>query len=389
MQLRKIVMGSVAAAAALVAQAPAHAWTQNAHYWMSVGVFSRFNVVTRDDFKAKNSDMQCGFAAGGNAYLKGGYSIGKADIVHSNAQGRPQLGMLVSGKLDWSDSPSGSIDGAVILGQGSNVTLAPDARVTLKPGSAVFPATGNDLFQAIAPELWAGWGDDTVSWGHNSVEPLNKTPGAVGWTGHREVPLGSAVGLFFDSYLGNMHGGIWVTPANGQTTVRSDTPGRTNIALDGKNFGRCDMPGNNAGNCSATGGANGQPGGRRAVYLFDVNADDLSKADVVNLSNTRWTDEFGSRTWNVIKVKANGQTSVKLQNMGLQDFAANNDHTIWVFDNAITKIELGGVAIEGTILAPKAAVVADNGHINGTIIAKSFEGTMEGHCKPFVNYIDP
>lgn len=53
MQLRKIVMGSVAAAAALVAQAPAHAWTQNAHYWMSVGVFSRFNVVTRDDFKAK------------------------------------------------------------------------------------------------------------------------------------------------------------------------------------------------------------------------------------------------------------------------------------------------------------------------------------------------
>ena len=352
-------------------------------------------MVTRDDFKAKNSDMQCGFAAGGDAYLRGGYTIGKADIVHENAPGKPQLGMLVSGKLDWRDHPSGTIDGAVILGNGSNVTIASDASVTLKPGNAVFMATGGDLFTAIAPEMWAGWGDDTANWGYNSIDPLNHTPGATGWTGYTQIPLGSAVRTVFDSYLGNMHGGLMITAANGETKATT-YPGnpRANIMLDGKNFGRCDMPGNNASNCNASYGtanppANSQPGGRRAVYVFDVNADDLSKAAEVRVKNTRWTDEFGSRTWNVIKVNANGKTSVKMQNMGLQDFAANNDHTIWVFDNAITKIELSGVAIEGTIFAPKAAVFANNGHINGSIIAKSFDGTMEGHCKPFVNYIDP
>lgn|GEM_PF-6150085 len=389
MKLRRVLMGTVAAAAAMAAQVPAHAWTQNAHFWMSVGVFSRFNVVTRNDFTAKQSDMQCGFAAGGNAYLSSGYTVGKADIVHQNAPDKPQIGMLVSGKLDWQDHPSGTIDGAVILGQGSNVTLAPDSSVTLLPGSSVFAATGNDLFTAIAPELWVGWGNDTDNWGYNSLQPNNKTPGAHGWTGYSQIPLGSAVQTFFDSYLGNMYGGIWMTPANGTTTVRSYNAPRTNITLDGKNLGRCEMPGNDASNCSSTGGTNTQPGGRRAVYLFDVNAKDLSNADVVTLTNTRWTDEFGSRTWTVVKVKADGQTSVKMENLGLQSFAPNNDHTIWVFDDAISKIELGGVAIEGTIFAPQADVVANNGHINGTIIAKSFNGTMEGHCKPFVNYIDP
>jgi choice-of-anchor A domain-containing protein len=381
-------MGAVAAAAvsALVAQAPAHAWVQNAHFWVSVGVFSRFNVVTRDDFSANHSDMECGFAAGRDAHLNGGYTIGRSGVVAVGDTTRKQIGALISRDLYWSN-PSGSVDGDVYIGEDTNVTIAAESTVTLRPGNTVRPITGSTLFNAITAELWVGWGADTVNWGYGSLTPNNSAPGATGWTGHTNTPLNGVFQAFFDQYLANMTGGILMTAANGLTQVDYFGTPRNNITLDGRNLGRYDMPGNRLSNGQPN---TNQPGGRRAVYIFDINATDLSRADQVQIRNVRNTDEFGSPTWTVIKVKANnGATSATMAEMGLGDFAPRNNRTIWVFEPAITTININAVGIEGTILAPRAHVNANNANFNGSIIAKSFSGSAEGHCVPFQNYIDP
>lgn len=380
-------MGAAAAAAvsALVAQAPAHAWVQNAHYWVSVGVFSRFNVVTRDDFSARESDMQCGFAAGRDAFLHGGYTLGRSGVVAVGDAARQQIGALISRDLSWTQ-PSGSVDGDVYLGHSANVTIAAESTVTLLPGSTVRPITGSTLFNAITPELWVGWGADTANWGYGSLTPINSAPGATGWVGYTNTPLSGVFAAFFDQYLANMTGGMLITAANGLTQVDYFGGPRNNIMLDGRNLGRYDMPGNRLPNGQPN---PNQPGGRRAVYIFDVNAADLSRSDQVQIRNVRDTDEFGSPTWTVIKVKANGATTATLAEMGLGDFARRNTRTVWVFDPAITTIHINAVGIEGTILAPRAHVAASNASFNGSIIARSFSGSAEGHCAPFQNYIDP
>lgn len=394
---RWTALAAVAASSVLM-HAPAHAWTQNAHYWASVGVFGRFNVVTRDDFTAKHSDMQCGFAAGGNANLTDGYTVGRSN-VNSTVSGRPQVGVLIGGNLNWTNA-SGTIDGDVYLGQTTSVNITNgQSPVNLAAGSSVRILTAADAFTAINQDLWVGWGNDTAAWGTGSLLPNNYTPGATGWTGYTSVNLNglqSAFKGFFDDYLDKMAGGLLHSsaPANGTTTVNSyysDSNGpRYNIMLDGRNLGRCDMNTNNASNCGpGLGAANTQPGGRRAVYIFEVDNAKLSSADEVRLQNTRVTDEFGSPTWTVVRVKDSGSHTATLARMGLQDFAPNNTRTLWVFDPTITTITINGVGVEGTILAPKANVIANNGNINGSIIAKSFDGTLEGHCAPFINYIDP
>ncbi len=381
-KFRRAVLPVAAFAVSAGAFTPVHAWQQNAHWWVSVGIFGRFNVVTRDDFSAQNSDMQCGFAAGKNANLTGGYTVGKSGVHGVGDSTRHQIGMLVGNSLNWTNA-SGTIDGHVFLGNPSAVTISAESPVTLLPGNQVLPVTTGTVFQAVTPELWVGWGADTVNWGYGSLTPNNSAPNATGWTGYTNTPLPGFFQAFYDQYLANMSGGMLVTTANGTTTVEAHAGGK-NITLDGGNKARYDMPGNRLANGAPN---TAQPGGRRAVYIFDVNAADLSDARVVNPINRLDKDEFGAPTWTVVKVLGAGE--VTIANIGLQGFAAHNRRTVWVFDDRITKINLNAVAIEGTILARKAHVEANNGHINGSIIAKSFNGTLEGHCAPFESYIDP
>jgi choice-of-anchor A domain-containing protein len=74
--------------------------------------------------------------------------------------------------------------------------------------------------------------------------------------------------------------------------------------------------------------------------------------------------------------------------MGMQDFAPRNTRTMWLFDDAITGINITGVGFEGTIVAKNAAVTGGAGQFNGTILAKSFNAQLEGHCAPFESYLD-
>jgi choice-of-anchor A domain-containing protein len=334
----------------------------------------------------------CGFAAGGNVNLTGGYSIGSSGMQSIGDPAKKPIGLIVGQSLTWNGA-SGTINGDVFLGAGANVTLSANAPVTVPAPYGVYTITPGLAMQALDPEMWIGYAGNTV----NKV--LGSTFNSVTITpaGQAQIqnPLPLVFSTAFDAYLGNMANLARVQAANGTTTFEYGS----NLILDGKNLTLKDMP----GNMLANGTLNpNKPGAMRTVYIFDVNAADLSQARYIGLRNAPATDDsllkigqsFNNSgqpdpTWTLIRVKANGQNTVTLSNMGMADFSGRSRYTMWLFDDAITTINISGVAIEGTILATKAKVIANNGHINGTILAKSFEGTLDGHCSPFANYLDP
>jgi choice-of-anchor A domain-containing protein len=337
----------------------------------------------------------CGFAAGGNVKLTGGYSIGASGMQSIGDPAKKPIGLIVGNSLTWSNA-SGTINGDVFLGAGANVTLAADAPVTVPEPYGVRVITPGLAMQALDPEMWIGYAGNTV----NKV--LGSTFNSVTITpsGQAQVqnPLPLVFTAGFNSYLGNMANLARVQVANGLTQVETHGGGK-NIILDGRNLTLKDMPGNMLPNGTLN---PNKPGAMRTVYIFDVNADDLSQARYVGLRNAPATDDsllkigqsFNNSgkpdpTWTLIRVKANGQNTVTISNMGMSEFSGRTGYTMWLFDDAITTINISAVAIEGTLLATKAKVIAHNGNINGTILAKSFEGTLEGHCSPFQNYLDP
>lgn len=384
----------LAAAVGVAASVSSHAFTVGAHTFLSVGIFGRFNIVTAGDFTAKHSDQVCGFAAGGNVNLTGGYSIGSARLQADNDPSKQPIGLIVGQGLNWTNA-SGTINGEVFIGQGANVTIAADAPVTIPAPYKVHVITPGVAVQALDPEMWIGYAGNTVNQtlGADNFKNVTITSSGVKID---TVPL--VFKTAFDTYFGYMASKARVQAANGLTQVETHGGGK-NIVLDGRNLTLKDMP----GNAKADGTLNpNKPGAMRTVYIFDVNAADLSEARYVGLRNAPTTDDSllkigqslnGSgkpdSTWTLIRVKANGQNSVTLANMGMQDFASRTANTMWLFDDELKTINIAGVAIEGTIVAPKAKVIANNGHINGTIIADSFDGSLEGHCAPFANYLDP
>lgn len=371
-----------------------HAFTVGAHTFLSVGIFGRFNVVTAGDFTAQYSDQACGFAAGGNVNLTGGYSIGSARLQADNDPTKRPLGLIVGKSLTWNNA-SGTINGDVFLGQGANVSIAADAPVTIPAPYKVNVITPSVSVLALDPEMWIGYAGNTVNQTLGQTNFKNVT---ITSTGVQIDSLPLVFKTAFDNYFGYMTSKARVQAANGLTEVEAHGGGK-NIVLNGRNLTLKDMP----GNMLANGTLNpNKPGAMRTVYIFDVNAADLSDARYVGLRNAPATDDSllkigqslnnsgkPDATWTLIRVKANGQTSVTLSQMGMQDFASRTANTMWMFDDEIKTINVSAVAIEGTIVAPKAKVIANNGHINGTIIADSFEGSLEGHCAPFANYLDP
>jgi choice-of-anchor A domain-containing protein len=390
--MKKTTLALVVAAG--MASTLSHAFTVGAHTFLSVGIFNRFNIVTAGNFTSQNSDQVCGFAAGGDVKLTGGYSVGAARLHADNDPAKKPIGLLIGKSLTWTNA-SGTINGDVFIGQGANVIIAADAPVTQPAPYRVHPITSGVALLALDPEMWIGYAGAPVNQtlGQNNFKSVTITTSGVQTNA---LPL--VFKTAFDSYFGYMASKARVQTANGLTQIESHSTG-SNIVLDGRNLTLKDMP----GNMRSDGTLNpNKPGAMRTVYIFDVNAADLSSARSVALRNAPATDDsllkigqslnnsgMPDPTWTLIRVKSNGQTSVNLSQMGMQDFASRTANTMWLFDDAITTINISGVAIEGTVVAPKAKVIANNGHINGTIIADSFEGTLEGHCAPFANYLDP
>ena len=129
------------------------------------------------------------------------------------------------------------------------------------------------------------------------------------------------------------------------------------------------------------GGINFTGDGVSDVQVFNLDGSLLSAANSFSfLNNIVNAPENATMIFNVSGISASMQNfsmSAFLNALGL-----SYDNVMFNFFEA-ELLTLSGIGIEGSILAPLADVVANNGYINGTVMAQSWNGTMELHNVPF------
>lgn len=81
-------------------------------------------------------------------------------------------------------------------------------------------------------------------------------------------------------------------------------------------------------------------------------------------------------------------TADQMQNFGININGTDKQHVLYNFYQA-SSLNLSGIGVEGTILAPSAATNFSNGHINGSLLVNSLSGGGEGHDYLFKGSISP
>ncbi len=122
------------------------------------------------------------------------------------------------------------------------------------------------------------------------------------------------------------------------------------------------------------GGMNLAGDGTSSLQVFDLDGKELLKAHTFNLDMAS-IPEGAMVLFNV----SGGHAG--LTNMSLLQLQSISDHVLFNFFEA-DRLKLAGIGVEGSILAPFAHVGNPMGVINGTIIAKSWDGMMQQNHNP-------
>jgi choice-of-anchor A domain-containing protein len=77
-----------------------------------------------------------------------------------------------------------------------------------------------------------------------------------------------------------------------------------------------------------------------------------------------------------------GGAAGQMQNFGMFLDGGTADRTLFNFHQATT-LNVSGIGVKGSILAPNAVATANNGHIDGDYVVSSSQGTLEFHYVPF------
>jgi len=120
-------------------------------------------------------------------------------------------------------------------------------------------------------------------------------------------------------------------------------------------------------------------GKKNEVQVFNVSGDDLLAAHGLTLKKIAKDA--------TIVINVSGEHA-GLTNMGMESFRRFGSNVLFNFYEAKT-LDLHGVGIHGSILAPLADILNPRGVINGTIIASSFHGPMQQNHVPFESEIPP
>jgi choice-of-anchor A domain-containing protein len=113
--------------------------------------------------------------------------------------------------------------------------------------------------------------------------------------------------------------------------------------------------------------------GASSFQVFNVDGTDLLNANGLTI------DQIADGATILINVVGNVSG---LTNMSMNGLAPYNGNILFNFYGA-TDLTLSGIGVEGSILAPFADLINPQGQINGTLIAASFNGSMEQHYVPF------
>lgn len=109
------------------------------------------------------------------------------------------------------------------------------------------------------------------------------------------------------------------------------------------------------------------------LQVFNISGGELLNANGLSI------DQIADTA--TILINVSGATA-GLTNMGMAQLAAYSDRILFNFYEAENLI-LSGIGVEGSILAPLADIHNAQGVISGTLIASSFDGTMEQEYNPF------
>lgn len=130
---------------------------------------------------------------------------------------------------------------------------------------------------------------------------------------------------------------------------------------------------------SAWGGMTLQGDNSSLLQVFEVAGSDLA-----SLNNLAITDLAAGAT---VVINVTGTVS-GLTNMGMWSFEGIRDQVLFNFADA-ELLNFGGVAIEGSVLAPKATINASWGVIWGTTVANNWNGPMQQNNAPFTGELPP
>ena len=107
------------------------------------------------------------------------------------------------------------------------------------------------------------------------------------------------------------------------------------------------------------------------LEVFNIDGSSLSSIRTYTISN------IATNATVIINVSG---TDISTSDAGMNGFSDGKVLFNFYETNSLT---LTGIGFAGSILAPYANIVANNGNINGTVIAQSYAGTMELHNMPF------
>jgi len=107
-------------------------------------------------------------------------------------------------------------------------------------------------------------------------------------------------------------------------------------------------------------------GSFKLIEVFSIRGKDLLNARTISFRNI-------ASNVQLILVNVYGKSSGF---SGMSFFGAVGSKTIFNFYEA-KSLTFSGVAIEGTVLAPKAAISANNGELKGQIFALSWIGDLQ------------
>jgi len=142
------------------------------------------------------------------------------------------------------------------------------------------------------------------------------------------------------------------------TTLRANSTHLAGLTVNGTTtfqYGTLTLTGNNAG-----------------LNVFTVLGSNLATANGLNI-----TAPAGS----TVIVNING-TADGMQNFGINVNGTDRQHVIYNFYQA-TGLTLGGIGVQGSILAPWAAINFTSGQINGNLIGASLTGNGQTNLSLF------
>jgi choice-of-anchor A domain-containing protein/uncharacterized repeat protein (TIGR01451 family) len=105
--------------------------------------------------------------------------------------------------------------------------------------------------------------------------------------------------------------------------------------------------------------------------VFNLSASELASANGLNI-----TAPAGA----TVLVNVSGATA-QMQSFGMTVSGTDRQHVLFNFPDA-TSLTMAGISVEGSVLAPGAAVTFSNGNLEGTLVAGSLTGSGEFHNFP-------